>query len=47
MTTNSGMTNKTHIHMDGFALGLGLKRRLRETRKWAILWTPNNLSKKI
>ena len=22
--------------MNGFALGLGLKRRLRETRKWAI-----------
>ena len=22
--------------MNGFALGLGLKKRLRETRKWAI-----------
>ena len=23
--------------MNGFALGLGLKRKLRATRKWAIL----------
>ena len=23
--------------MNGFALGLGLKRRLRATRKWAIV----------
>ena len=28
--------NKTYIHINGFALGLGLKRRLRATRKWAI-----------
>ena len=28
--------NKTYIHMNGLALGLGLKRRLRVTRKWAI-----------
>ena len=28
--------NKTFIHMNGFALSLGLKRRLRATRKWAI-----------
>ena len=27
---------KTHFHMNGFALGLGLKKRLRTTRKWAI-----------
>ena len=25
--------------MNGFALGLGLKRRLRATRKWAIAHT--------
>ena len=28
--------NKTYIHMNGFVLGLGLKRRLRATQKWAI-----------
>ena len=28
--------NKTYIHMNGVALDLGLKRRLRSTRKWAI-----------
>ena len=28
--------NKTYIHMNSFALDLGLKRRLRATRKWAI-----------
>ena len=28
--------NKTCIHRNGFALGLGLKRRLRVTRKWDI-----------
>ena len=29
-------TNKTCVHINGFALGLGLKRRLRATWKWAI-----------
>ena len=29
--------------MNGFALGLGLKRRLRATRKWAILAQSNDL----
>ena len=28
--------NKTYIHMNGFALGLGFKKGLRATRKWAI-----------
>ena len=28
--------NKTCILMNVFALGLGFKRRLRATRKWAI-----------
>ena len=28
--------NKTHVHINGFALGLGLKRRFRVTRKWAV-----------
>ena len=27
---------KTYIHTNGFAPGLGLKRRLSSTRKWAI-----------
>ena len=31
------MWKKTHIHMNGFALGHGLKRRLRATRKWVIV----------
>ena len=28
--------NNTYIHMNGFALGLSLKRRTKATRKWAI-----------
>ena len=28
--------NKTYIHMNGFALGLSLKRGLRATWKWSI-----------
>ena len=32
----SSHANKTYTHMNGFALGLGLKRRIRATRKWAI-----------
>ena len=33
--------NKTHIHINGFALGLSWKRRPRETRKWAINLFPS------
>ena len=32
----SFLSHKTYIHTNGFALGLGLKRRLRKTRKCAI-----------
>ena len=31
--------NKTSIHVNGFALSLGLKRKLlRATRKWTFVW---------
>jgi len=29
--------NKTHLHMKGFALGLVLRVRVFETRKWPIV----------
>ena len=31
-------SKQTYIHVNSYALGLGLKRRLRATRKWAIVF---------
>ena len=33
---SNGLVSKTHFHMKGFALGLGLKQRQKRTRKWPI-----------
>ena len=33
---SNGIVSKTHFHMKGFALGLGLKQRQKTTRKWPI-----------
>ena len=34
--------NKTHNHMNRFALGFCLKRRLRTTRKWSVILSESN-----
>ena len=36
------MSKKTHFYMNGFALDLVLKRRLRATRKWTIFDESNH-----
>ena len=34
------MTIKSHFYINGFALGLAFKERLRATRKWPIYYPP-------